>query len=284
VTDGGHGALGAHELFLSEMARNLAPIRLTGNFGSEVLRSVSNLKPQGLEQGIIDSEFLPSVERWVGAPRSAHPLTRTAFEEVPVHLFGPMAATRSKLTFRTPYMDNALVRLAYRAPLAARNSAASALRLIATGPDVLGRIPTDRGISCGRMSPLYALRRLYCEVTFKLDYYDKEGLPGRLSFFDKLRRPLEGLGLLGLHKFLPYRHWFRDELAPHIAEVLSSSATRQQPWWNGDALARLGTEHAAGGNNYLNEINAILTLDAVERTLIRDLPDRSVSIESAVVA
>ncbi|HMB74157.1 MAG TPA: hypothetical protein VKQ06_11340, partial [Gammaproteobacteria bacterium] len=41
VTDGGHGALGAHELFLSELARELAPIRLTGNFGSEVLRSVS---------------------------------------------------------------------------------------------------------------------------------------------------------------------------------------------------------------------------------------------------
>ena len=284
VTDGGHGALGAHELFLSELARDLAPIRLTGNFGSEVLRSVSTLKPQRLEDKLIDREFSARVAEWATAGRSAHALTRTAFEEVPVHLFGPMAATRSKLTFRTPYMDNALVRLAYRAPLAARNSPASALRLIATGPQVLGRIPTDRGYSCGRFSPLYALRRLFCEFTFKLDYYDKEGLPSKLAFFDQIRKPLEHCGLLGLHKFLPYRHWFRNELASHIADVLHSATTRRQPWWNERFLATLGTAHATGRSNYLNEINAVLTLEAVERTLLRELPARVAPLAPAVVA
>jgi asparagine synthase (glutamine-hydrolysing) len=285
VTDGGHTALGAHELFLSERARELAPIRLTGSFGSEILRSMSTLKRLKLVQrGVVDAAFAPRVEQWAEARRSAHPLTRTAFEEVPIHLFGPMAATRSKLTFRTPYMDNALVRLAYRAPSAARNSPASALRLIETGPAALGRIPTDRGYSCGRVSPLYPLRRLYCAVTFKLDYYDKEGLPKKLAFLDRLRGSLDFFGLLGLHKFLPYRHWFRDELAPHIADVLDSAATRQQPWWNKALLPKLGREHGRDGHNFLTELNAILTLEAVERTLIRELPDRSVSFEPAVVA
>ena len=47
VTDGCAGVLGAHELYLSEQARQLAPVRLTGNFGSEVLRSMSTFKRSG---------------------------------------------------------------------------------------------------------------------------------------------------------------------------------------------------------------------------------------------
>ncbi len=285
LTDGGHSVLGAHEVFLSDLARELAPIRLTGNFGSEILRSMSTLKRQKLAQrGVVDAAFVPRVEQWAAAQRSSHPLTRTAFEEVPIHLFGPMAITRSKMTFRTPYLDNALVQLAYRAPFASRNSPASALRLIETGPAVLGRIPTDRGYSCGRSSPLYPFRRLYCEVTFKLDYYDKEGLPKKLAFLDRFRGLFDSFGLLGLHKFLPYRHWFRDELAPYVADVLDSAMTREQPWWNRNLLPTLAREHGKDGNNFVPELNAILTLEAVERTLIRDLPDRSVQIAPAVVA
>lgn len=275
VTDGCKGALGAHELFLSTQARSLAPVRLTGIFGSEILRSVSTLKPLNLDGGLVNRDFAPRVRKWRDADRSAHPLTRTAFREVPLHLFGLMAAGRAQLTFRTPYLDNALVKLAYRAPLAARRSPSVALRLIATGNDILGRIPTDRGYSCGQASPLFPLRRLLSAVTFKLDYYDKEGLPPQLSFFDSCRAPLAALGLLGLHKFLPYRLWFRHELADYIADVLQSVRTRQQPWWNSNSLVSIGVDHACGRRNRLHEIDAVLTLDAVERTLIHGLPRRS---------
>ena len=57
VTDGCFGATGAHELYLNAKARELAPIRLTGNFGSEVLRSMSTFKPLGLSQDLFTSDF-----------------------------------------------------------------------------------------------------------------------------------------------------------------------------------------------------------------------------------
>src|SRR5262249_31150098 len=41
VTDGCAGALSSHEIYFNTQARRLSPVRLTGNFGSEVLRSVS---------------------------------------------------------------------------------------------------------------------------------------------------------------------------------------------------------------------------------------------------
>ena len=41
LTDGYLSVCGAHEIYYSKMARQLSPVRLTGNYGSEVLRSHS---------------------------------------------------------------------------------------------------------------------------------------------------------------------------------------------------------------------------------------------------
>ena len=71
------------------------------------------------------------------------------FREIPSSLFGSLAAGRSQVTFRTPYLDNDLVSLAYRAPADARRSPDSALRLIGESDPRLGRIPTDRALSSG---------------------------------------------------------------------------------------------------------------------------------------
>ena len=40
VTDGCAGALAAHEIYLNAQAKQTAPVRVTGNFGSEVLREI----------------------------------------------------------------------------------------------------------------------------------------------------------------------------------------------------------------------------------------------------
>jgi asparagine synthase (glutamine-hydrolysing) len=57
ISDGCSTALSAHELYFSRMAREIAPVRLTGNFGSEVLRSMSTLKPLSLAEGRGANEF-----------------------------------------------------------------------------------------------------------------------------------------------------------------------------------------------------------------------------------
>jgi asparagine synthase (glutamine-hydrolysing) len=271
VTDGCAGAVSAHEIYFTRLAAQLAPIRLTGNFGSEILRSMSTFEPTGLADSLVDPGFrglLDTIGKEM-ADRQIHPVTHAAFCEIPWHLFGTLAAGRSQLVFRTPYLDNEIVKLAYQAPASSRESSIAALKLINDSNRDLGAIPTDRGLLCDGRGPLYSMRRLFAAATFKLDYLDKEGLPHWLSPFDPLLKGLSSSGLLGLHKFLPYRGWFRHELAGYVREVLSDPVTQRSRFWNSRFLATIVADHIAGRRNYVREINAVLTLEAVDRLLIR---------------
>ena len=78
------------------------------------------------------------------------------------------------------------------------------------------------------------------------------------------------MGLLGLHKYLPYRTWFRQELFCDCeGAYFGCRSERCAPYWNRAALQKLPDLHKDGRRNLTQEINAVLTLEAVERLLIR---------------
>jgi asparagine synthase (glutamine-hydrolysing) len=271
ATDGCSGATGAHEIYFNRMARSLAPVRLTGNFGSEVLRGMSTFKPVHLVDALMAGGLQSAVAKAAEyIPASApHPVPFAAFREIPWKLFGTLAAGRSQVTFRTPYLDNELVELAFRKPPGQHTSPLPALRFVSRNHPALGQIPTDRG-QVGESRGLgWALRRVFAEVTFKLDYLHKEGLPDVLVPFDPMLNTLSHVGILGLHKFLQFRGWFRHELGPYLRDRLSDSRIIQNPFWNADFIRELPSRHIAGRKNYVAEINAVLTLDAVDRLLFR---------------
>ncbi len=271
VTDGCAGATASHEIYFNAQARQLSPIRLTGNFGSEILRSVSTFKPLRLDPSLLGDgqakDVAAAAEENPG--EGAHPVTFAAFREIPWSLFGLLAAGRSQVTFRTPYLDNELVALAYRAPAAQRLFSLPALRLIEKARPELARIPTDRGELLGSSALAHAARRAFGEITFKLDYLHKEGLPGSLGAFDPFLNLLAPFGVLGLHKFLPYRRWFQNELAPTIMERISSEHVRKAPWWALGAPEALARDHCGGRGNHVRELNAVLTLEAIDRLFFR---------------
>jgi asparagine synthase (glutamine-hydrolysing) len=277
VTDGCSGAMGAHEIYFNAQARALAPVRLTGNFGSEVLRSMSTFKPSGLDRSMFRDDFRPKVEESAAnAVRGAeHPVIFAAFREIPWNLFGPLAAGRSQVSFRTPYLDNDLVALAFRAPAGSRQSPTSAIQLVTNRRPALSRIPTDRALmgTGGRVSR--AARALFSAATFKLDYLHKEGLPHWLLPFDSALGGLNHVGLLGLHKYLPYRLWFRGELAKYVTDVITDPQTARLPYWNTGFLSSLARDHVEGRRNYVREINAVVTLAAVDRLLVRGQPGQN---------
>jgi asparagine synthase (glutamine-hydrolysing) len=280
VTDGCAGAVSSHEIYFNAQARQISSVRLTGNFGSELLRSVSTFKPLGLQPRLLSDSYAKAV---IAATQRAtnddpHPVTFAAFREIPWGLFGLLAAGRSQVTFRTPYLDNDLVALAYRVPATLRRSPLSALRLIKRANPHLARIPTDRGELLGSSGVGRAFRRVFGEVTFKLDYYREEGLPTLLSPFNPLLSSLSSLGILGLHKFLPYRRWFREELGSIVLERLSSRRVREAPWWARNVAETLAKAHISGQGNYLRELNAITTLEAIDRLLLSEMP-REVSAD-----
>ena len=272
ITDGCAGALGAHEIYLTALARKISPIRLTGNYGSEVLRGMSTLKPMHLASKLFAQSFRPMLDAMADGSATApvHPVTHAAFRGVPWHLFGTLAAGRSQLVFRTPYLDNEIVRLAYRAPPRLHLSVLPALRLIHWQDPALASIPTDQGLVWDKRGPLAIAHRLFCRTTFKLDYLHKEGLPDWLGPFDPLLDALARTNLLGLHKFLPYRSWFRRELSDYARAVLTDPQTARQPYWNARVLPALIDDHVRGRHNRVRELNAVLTVEAVERLLVRD--------------
>jgi asparagine synthase (glutamine-hydrolysing) len=201
-----------------------------------------------------------------------HPISFAAFKEIPWNLFGSLAAGRSQVTFRTPYLDNEIVALAFQAPESLQKSSLVALHLVKENNPVLAGIPTDRGRGGEIRGLPYVLRRLFCDVTFKLDYIYSERLPNWLAPFDPLIGHLDTVGILGLHKFLRYRSWLRIELATYLNDALATVRARQMPYWNSDFLERMAKEHVNGRRNYVREINAVLTLGGVERLLFRESP------------
>jgi asparagine synthase (glutamine-hydrolysing) len=278
VTDGCFGVLGAHEIYLNRMARELAPVRLTGNFGSEVLRSMCTFKPIELLRNSLNPEFVSRVniaENAVSNP-SEHPVTFAAFREIPWNLFGSLAAGRSQVSFRTPYLDNEIVRLAFRAPEMLRRTPVPALRFVKKTSPSLSKIPTDRGLMADAPRMTGAARRFFSDVAFKLEYHTNEGLPNWLSNFDPFFRILNSIvGVFGRHKYLHYRRWLRNELAHYLNAAIDRASSRPSPFWNQTFVRQLGSAHISGRGNYLRELNAVLTLEAVDRLFLRNHPSSS---------
>jgi asparagine synthase (glutamine-hydrolysing) len=275
ITDGCLGALGAHEIYLNRQASQLAPVRLTGVFGGEILRGVSMFKPLGLSPRLMNPDLGYSVNSLTQAwsRNSQHPVTFTAFREVPQKRFATPAASRSQLTFRTPYLDNEIVALAYRAPESLRESPLMAWSFVEGNSQPLSRIPTDMGIAAKANGLGIAPRRILSKAVCKLDYLYAEGLPHWLCSFDRLFDVVDSRArLFGWHKFLHYRRWFKRELADYIAGTLKEVQTRRSSsFWNFGFLETLAHDHINGRRNYVHEIDAVLTLDAVDRLLFHEL-------------
>ena len=273
VTDGCFGLTGAHEIYLNRRARQLAPVRLTGNYGSEILRGVSTFGQVGLSPALFNPQFthtLNSALHW-GIKGSKHPITFAAFHEVPRNLFGGLAASRSQVNFRTPYLDNELVALAYQVPEKLRGSPLSAWGVVQANSPGLSKIPTDKGQLPNNPGPAVLFRRFFSEATFKLDYLNNEGWPDWLSPLDSIfTRVTSSLRIVGLHKYLHYRRWFRRELAGYINDAITDARIQEMPFWNPTFLKLLANNHVHGRSNYVGEINAVLTLDAIARLLFRD--------------
>ena len=190
-------------------------------------------KPFRLSPGLVNPDLDQSLnslaQEWTR--NNQHPVTFTAFREIPEKRFGTPAAARSQLTFRTPYLDNEIVALAYRAPESLRAVTSSGLVIVERNSQVLSHIPTDMGIVAKANALAAAPRRIVSKAVCKLDYLYAEGLPHRLSSFDGLFDLVDsGARLFGWHKFLHYRRWFRRELADYVAGGSKRGADPSQPF------------------------------------------------------
>jgi asparagine synthase (glutamine-hydrolysing) len=272
VSDGAMDVTGSVEIYANRLARDIAPIRLTGNYGSEIVRGYVAFRPRFPDPQLLNDDFLPlvrSAEATYEASRQGHEVSFVAFKQVPWHHYGRFSVEQSQLTPRSPYLDNELVALMYQAPAALRHSAEPSLRLIAKGSERLAALPTDRGIVEAPRSILDECRRYATALSVKAEYAYDYGMPQWLAAVDHALVVLHFERLfLGRHKFAHFRIWYRDRLARYVQEILLDPRSLARPYLNGKNLEAMVSQHVSGARNHTSAIHQALTAELVHRLLV----------------
>ena len=272
LTDGVMDVTAAPDLFANRIARDIAPTRLTGNYGQEILCGAVAFKPVALDKGLFESEFATLLGRSAqtyAQELAPHRRLFIAFKQVPWHHYSRLAVELSQLTLRSPFLDNDLVGLTFRVPPELDTDIDLQLKLIAEGNPSLGRLATDRGLRFRAIPVLTRFKHLFQEFTFKAEYAYDYGMPQWLVKLDgKLRAVhLERL-FLGRHKFYHFRVWYRDQLASYVKEILLDPRTLTRPYWNGRRIEDIVKNHTAGAGNYTTEIHRLLTSELIQREFL----------------
>ena len=272
VSDGAMDVIGAVEIYVNRIARKIAPIRMTGNYGSEILRGHVAFKPHDLNGRLYDRSFVDlgvKAGETYRTEAEGRRLSFIAFKQIPWHHRSRLSVEQSQLTLRSPYLDNELVSLMFRAPETLARTNGPSLRLIAEGNPALGKIPTDRGLVHAPIPLLTKAHHLYEEFTFKAEYAYDYGMPQWVAQVDHLFSPLRLERLfLGRHKFSHFRVWYRDKLSQYLRDVILDGRTKSRPYLQGVNLEGMLESHIKGSRNYTLDIHRILSSELVQRQLI----------------
>jgi asparagine synthase (glutamine-hydrolysing) len=272
LTEGTVDLSRASDLYVSEKVRQIAPAKIVGTYGSEIVRQAVMFKPAEHLAGLLSPDFFSHVRaagNTYAALRKHHPVTFAAFHQSPWYHHGILALEQSQLTVRSPFMDNDFVRTVYRAPKENPTNGDVRMRLIRDGSPALGQIRSDRGVGGNGGRFISALARAFQEFTFKAEYAYDYGMPQSVARIDHL---LSGLRLerlwLGRHKLLHFRVWYRDALAAYVREILLDPRTLSRPYLERKRVEAVVNGHLKEGLNYTTEIHKLLSLELVHRLFL----------------
>ena len=288
VSDGYIGLSGAAELHLNRRARTLAPVRMTGNWGGELMRGVRAFKhivPKGefLRPAMLQ-QISMSAETFRGATPS-NTLSFALFQQMPFQGYGRYVVERSQIQMQAPFLANDVVTWLYRAPAAFRASTECATALIERRPGLL-KIPTDTGRLGPGPAPRAFARRTYRRAMVKAEYLASHGAPDWLA-----RLLASGPGRLietsfmGRDKFQHFRLWIRDQIADVVRDILLQDSNGDlENWFDMQRVAEMVDAHVAGHANFTSEIDSLLTVALAQRLLLRrsSLPTTSDSVTRRV--
>jgi asparagine synthase (glutamine-hydrolysing) len=270
LTDGCVDVSRTPDLYYNEIARQIAPARLVGTFGSEIIRAAVMFKAMTPSPGIYRQEVLSQITKagetyriQIGGNRTS----AVAFRQTAAYHFGVQKLEQSQLTVRSPYLDNEIVRTVFRGPRVEQSEDVR-LRLIRDGSPELGRLRTDRGLG-GPDRLATAINRAYLEFTFKAEYAYDYGMP---QWVCKVDHALAALHLerlwMGRHKIYHFRWWYRTVLARYVQEILLDPRALARPYLERDGVEAVVRGHVKGNQNYTTEIHRLLTLELLHRLFL----------------
>ncbi len=261
VSDGYLGLSGAAELYCNRKARTIAPGRMTGNWGGELMRGVRAFK-YALPKGDFVS---PELSAHVTASAAtftppSNALSAALFQQMPHQGYGRNAIERSQVQVQSPFLNPEVIQWLYRAPAATRESIATAAAVIARRPDLL-EIPTDGGLLGGRPS---WWRRTSRRAVIKMEYLTSHGAPDWLANLSSALPPrMIETRFLGVDKFHHFRLWIRRELADLVRDTLAEHRDGLAAWFDMHKVNRMVSDHIAGRANHTDAIDKLLTVAIV---------------------
>jgi asparagine synthase (glutamine-hydrolysing) len=268
VSDGYLGLAGSAELYLNRLAKQVAPARVTGNWGGELMRGVRAFKfrePKGDFIRSLIRDLLPDVAETFARTSDCHPLTFTLFHQMPHQGFGRYAVERSQVQMRSPFLANDVVKALYQSSAATRSSMDVVLKVLAQQPGLIN-VPTDSG-RLGRSGPaIQFLRQAYRRMMVKAEYLTSHGAPDWMAGLSA-RAPFLETAFLGRDKFQHFRHWTRHELAGFVRDTLRSDDTGVlSACFDMRRVSVMVEEHIAGRANYTDELDKVMTVAMQHRT------------------
>jgi asparagine synthase (glutamine-hydrolysing) len=272
LTEGTVDVYRSADLYLSEQVRAIAPAKVVGTYGSEILRQAVMFKPSDPPAGLFTNDVLSSVNQarqTYAEQRNCHPVTFAAFRQSPWYHFGILTTEKSQLTVRSPFMDNDFVRVVYRAPKVGSAGEDLRPRLIRDGNAELAKLRSDRGVGGNGVILTSALMRAYLEFTFKAEYAYDYGMPQAVSRIDHFLSALHFQRLfLGRHKLLHFRVWYRDQLADYVRQMLLDPLTLSRPFINRKAVEAIVKGHLEDGRNFTTAVHKLLTIELLHRLFL----------------
>ncbi len=279
ITDGLTDPTWADELYFNQRSRLVAPIKLTGVYGSQVLGRVRTaLRNRMPDPELISDEFMPYLKAnadAIASYKNENNLSYLLKRELPWYWSKSLVPQLSQLTVRSPFLDKDFVKMLYRAPAEGYDGSDFELQGIRRNNPRLMDVRTNRGVG-GKQIPLIS------NLMHMLNKY--RALGEKILNWDILPYSLQHLVtrvdtmflspvhitklFLGFEYFRHYNLWYRRELAPYVREILLDKRTLQRPYWNKNRLIQIVNDHVKGRGRYLSEIRKVLTVELIHRVLI----------------
>lgn len=276
LSDGTMDVSGAVGLYVNRQAREFGTVRMTGNYGSEILRESVAFKaghiPTTAFAGHFSSFLNQATATYQIERQGCSRLSFIAFKQVPWFHYARLSQEQSQLTIRAPYLDNDLVPLAYRAPIGPLLNKQLSYRYTTDVQPALAGAPTDRGsLDRPSLMPL-RLFEFIKEARPKAEYAFDYGMPQWLAKVDRVFAPLHFERLfLGQQKYYHFRTWYRHALASSVKEVLLDPRTLDRPYLDRRQVEAMVLAHTRGTGNYTSEIHKLMTCEFIQRQLIEQL-------------
>jgi asparagine synthase (glutamine-hydrolysing) len=255
------------DLYVNEKVREIAPVRIVGTYGSEIMMQSVMFKPEEPVAGLYQPDLsrkIGEVKETYSSSRRGHPVTFVAFRQSPWNHYGVLGLEQTQVAVRTPFLDNDFVQMVYKAPDPLAVNEQARFRLVRDGNPALAAVRTDRGHSGSNF-----VSRAVLEFLFKAEYAYDMGMPQWVSRIDHVFR---GLHLervwLGRHKIFHFRVWYRDQLANYIQDTLLDPGSLARPYVEPKVVRAIVAGHIKGNRNYTTEIHRLLALELAHRQFV----------------